>query len=167
MPTVAQERPDAPDAERLILELEAHLAPRYPAESRHGYSIDRLVAEGVDFFVLRTDDGVAAACGGLLLVAAADRGPGFGEVKRMFVRPEFRGRGYGKAILDRLAEHARRNGITILRLETGIHQVEAIGLYERVGFRRIEAFAPYIDDPLSRYYELRLEEPDAVVRSKA
>jgi len=33
----------------------------------------------------------------------------------------------------------------------------AIGLYERVGFKRIAAFGPYVDDPLSRYYELRLE----------
>ena len=40
---------------------------------------------------------------------------------------------------------------------TGIHQVEAIGLYERVGFKRIAAFGPYVDDPLNRYYELRLE----------
>ena len=47
-------------------------------------------------------------------------------------------------------------GVDVLRLETGIHQAEAIGLYERVGFTRIAAFGPYVDDPLSRYYELRL-----------
>jgi putative acetyltransferase len=157
MPVViAEERPDGTDARRLIVELEAHLAPQYPAESRHGFSVERLLAEGVDFFVLRID-AEAAACGGLLFVDAANGEPAFAEIKRMYVRPAFRGRGFGKAILDHLAERARARGVDLLRLETGIHQVEAIGLYERVGFGRIGAFPPYIDDPLSRYYELRLE----------
>ena len=156
---IALERPDTPDATGLIHELEAHLAPRYPAASRHGYSVDRLLAEGVDFYVLRAD-GAPAACGGVLVVEGVDAGggatSGYAEVKRMYVRPAFRGAGYGKAILDRLAERARERGVEVLRLETGIHQVEAIGLYVRAGFRRIDAFGPYVDDPLSRYYEKRL-----------
>ena len=153
---IAGERPDSPDARRLILELEAHLEPRYPAESRHGFSVERLLAEGVEFFVLRVD-GDAAACGGLLFVPAAAGEPAYGEVKRMYVCPAFRGRGFGLAILDHLAAEARARDVGILRLETGIHQVEAIGLYERAGFRAIDAFGPYRDDPLSRFYELRLE----------
>ena len=52
--------------------------------------------------------------------------------------------------------HALANDINLLRLETGIHQWEAIGLYERLGFYRIPPFGPYTDDPLSRYYEKRL-----------
>ena len=107
---IALERPDTPDATGLIHELEAHLAPRYPAASRHGYSVDRLLAEGVDFYVLRAD-GAPAACGGVLVVEGVDAGggatSGYAEVKRMYVRPAFRGAGYGKAILDRLAERAR------------------------------------------------------------
>jgi GNAT superfamily N-acetyltransferase len=157
---IALERPDTPDATALILELEAHLATRYPAASRHGFSVDRLLAEGVEFYVLRAD-GAPAACGGVLVVEAGDPagdGPAeaYAEVKRMYVRPAFRGAGYGQAILDRLAARARERGVNVLRLETGIHQVEAIALYERAGFRRIEAFGPYVDDPLSRYYEKRL-----------
>jgi len=153
---IALERPDTPDATSLILELEAHLAPRYPAASRHGFSIERLLAEGVDFYVLRAD-GEPAACGGVLMVdGETDDAATYAEVKRMYVRPAFRGSGFGKAILDRLASRAAERGVDVLRLETGIHQVEAIGLYERTGFRRIEAFGPYVDDPLSRYYEKRL-----------
>ena len=38
-------------------------------------------------------------------------------------------------------------------LETGIHQHEAIGLYERMGFQRIPPFGAYQEDPLSRFYE--------------
>jgi putative acetyltransferase len=148
---ITRERPDAPDASGLILELEAHLEPQYPAASRHGLSVERLIAENVDFFVLRSD-GAPAACGGVLIVDGE-----YGEVKRMYVRPAFRGNGFGRAMLDHLAEHARSRGTTLLRLETGIHQREAIALYERYGFARIAPFGPYTDDPLSLCYEKRLD----------
>ena len=50
MPTIiVAERPDARDASALIAELEAHLAPLYPAESRHGFSIQKLLQEGWPF----------------------------------------------------------------------------------------------------------------------
>jgi ribosomal protein S18 acetylase RimI-like enzyme len=85
----------------------------------------------------------------------------YGEIKRMYVRPRFRGRGLGRRILEHLAAHARASGITLLRLETGVDQVEAIGLYESMGFRRCPPFGPYRDDPLSPCYELQMGEPDA------
>jgi putative acetyltransferase len=147
---ITQERPDTPDATALILELEAVLEPLYPQESRHGLSIERLINEGVPFFVLRSD-GAAAACGGVKLF-----GTEYGEIKRMYVRPEFRGQGFAKKILDHLAEYAQSNGVTLLRLETGIHQHEAVGLYERMGFHRVGPFGDYWDDPLSIFYEKSL-----------
>lgn len=79
--------------------------------------------------------------------------PDYGEVKRMYVRPAFRGRGLGKAILNHLAEHARAYGINTLRLETGIYQVEAIGLYDGWGFRRRGPFGDYTNDPNTIYFE--------------
>jgi putative acetyltransferase len=149
-PIITLERPDTPDAVALIEELESHLASRYPAESRHGFSVEKLLRDEVAFFLLR-DAGMPAACGGIKLF-----GTEYGELKRMYVRPRFRGRGFGKLMLDHLAEHARRHGVLLLRLETGIHQSEAIGLYERWGFQRIPPFPPYREDPLSRCYEKRL-----------
>jgi len=56
-------------------------------------------------------------------------------------------------MLDHLEEHSRSNGINLLRLETGIHQHDAITLYERAGFRSISPFGEYKPDPLSRFYE--------------
>ena len=147
---ITRERPDTPDAISLITELEAHLEHLYPRESRHGFSVDKLLADDVAFFLLRAD-ATPAGCGGIQLV-----GSEYGEIKRMYVRPQFRGTGFGKLMLDHLAEYARSHGITLLRLETGIHQREAIGLYERMGFCRIPPFGPYTDDPLSRCYEKRL-----------
>ena len=60
--TILRERPDTPDAIALILELEAELDPLYPRASRHGYSVDKLIAQGVIFFVIRCD-GAPAGCG--------------------------------------------------------------------------------------------------------
>ena len=61
---IARERPDSADAIALITELEAHLAPLYPSESRHGYSVEKLIAQAVTFFILREDD-TPAGCGGM------------------------------------------------------------------------------------------------------
>jgi GNAT superfamily N-acetyltransferase len=148
--TITPERPDSADAIALITELDEHLTPLYPCESRHGYSIAKLIAQSVAFFVLRADD-APAGCGGIQLF-----GTDYGELKRMYVRPSFRGLGYGKLILDHLADYARANGVIVLRLETGIHQAAAIRLYERTGFRRVPPFGDYIEDPLSLCFEKRI-----------
>ena len=145
--SIVPERPDTIDAITLITELEAHLEPLYPAASRHGFSIDKLVAENVPFFILRYE-GTVVGCGGVKLFGAE-----YGEIKRMYVRPQFRGMGFAKLILDHLAAYAREHGMFLLRLETGIHQLEAIGLYERMGFERIPPFGAYKPDPLSIFYE--------------
>ena len=147
---IAAERADSADAVPLITELEAELAQHYPAESRHGYSVEKLLREGVAFFVARVG-GRPAGCGGVQIF-----GTEYGELKRMYVRPEFRGRGIGRQILNLLAEHASQAGVRLLRLETGIQQSAAIRLYEAYGFRRRSAFPPYRHDPLSLYYEISL-----------
>jgi putative acetyltransferase len=147
---ITAERPDTADAIILITELEAQLAPFYPSESRHGLSVERLLAEAVAFFVLRSQD-TPAACGGVKLF-----GSEYGELKRMYVREQFRGMGFGRLMLDHLADYTRAQGVDLLRLETGIHQHAAISMYERTGFYRIPPFGPYTDDPLSVYFEKRL-----------
>jgi GNAT superfamily N-acetyltransferase len=147
---ITREQPDSAAAVALITELEAHLSPLYPSESRHGLSVDRLLAEGVAFFLTRYD-ATPAGCGGIKLFGTA-----YGEVKRMYVRPQFRGLGLGALMLEHLAGYARDHGVAILRLETGIHQRAAIALYERAGFRRIPPFGAYKEDPLSRCYEKRI-----------
>ena len=64
---ISPERPDTEDAITLITELEAVLDPLYPSESRHGYSVEKLLREGVAFFIIR-DNGVLVGCGGVQLV---------------------------------------------------------------------------------------------------
>jgi putative acetyltransferase len=147
---ISLERPDNEDATALIEELEAHLASLYPAESRHGYSVDQLLREGVAFFVIRVNN-APAGCGGVKLVDA-----GYGEIKRMYIRPQFRGLGLAKLMLGHLTEYARSRGIELLRLETGIYQREAIGLYERAGFKAVPPFGEYKPDPNSVFFEKRI-----------
>lgn len=148
--TITAERPDAPEARALIAELDALLTPLYPSESRHGFSVDQLLADGVAFFVVRWQ-GAPAGCGGVKLF-----GSEYGEVKRMYVRPSFRGKGLARLMLRHLEDYTREQGVGLLRLETGIHQREAIALYESMGFRRIPPFGEYKPDPLSLCYEKRI-----------
>jgi putative acetyltransferase len=64
--------------------------------------------------------------------------------------------GLSKLMLNQLADYAQQQGVPLLRLETGIHQLEAIGLYEGFGFQRIPPFGTYEEDPLSLFYEKRI-----------
>lgn len=147
---ITPERPDSADALALIAELEAQLEPFYPSESRHGYSVDKLLTENMAFFLTHYN-GSPAGCGGIQLF-----GTEYGEIKRMYVRQQFRGLGLGRLMLEYLADYAQQQGVGLLRLETGIHQGAAIGLYKRFGFESIAPFGAYKDDPLSRFYEMRL-----------
>jgi GNAT superfamily N-acetyltransferase len=147
--TIAQERPDSPDASALVEELESLLSQLYPRESRHGLSVEQLIHENVVFFVIR-HNGAPAGCGGVKLHSD------YGEVKRMYVRPAYRRLGLAKQMLERLAQHAQAKGVHRLRLETGIHQAEAIKLYLDWGFRPIPPFASYRADPLSRFFEKQI-----------
>lgn len=87
-------------------------------------------------FVARKSDGTAVGCG-----AVVKAGEGTAEIKRMWVDPRARGLGLGSGILAAPKAAARDDGITALRLETAIHQPEAIGLYRRAGFVEIPPFA--------------------------
>ena len=147
--TITRERPDIPEVVTLVSELNDILEAHYPPESRHGFSIEKLLAQQVAFFVIRLD-GTAIGCGGIKLF------DDFGELKRMYVRDAYRGNRYAEKLIDVLAQHALQHGITCLRLETGIHSTEALRLYERVGFVRIPPFGEYTDDPLSICYEKML-----------
>jgi GNAT superfamily N-acetyltransferase len=74
----------------------------------------------------------------------------------MYVAPAFRGHGLGKQLLQVVEAHARQHGVAKLRLETGIHQTEALGLYTWFGFDQIAPFGEYTNDPLSLCYEKKL-----------
>jgi len=78
------------------------------------------------------------------------------EMKRLFIRPEARGHGLGRALVERIIQEARLRGYDRMRLDTLSPQMDsAIRLYRSVGFREI---APYTKNPLlgALYFELKL-----------
>ncbi|KKX34479.1 GNAT family N-acetyltransferase [Rhizobium sp. LC145] len=148
--TIDIEPPRQPEILRLLELSDAYAASLYPAESNHLVDVSTLEKDTVSFLVARKDGSIVGCCA---LVEAAD---GTAEIKRMFVDPEARGLKIGKLLMDALIERGRELSLSAIRLETGIHQPEAIGLYRRYGFVEIEPFGAYKPDPLSLFMERRL-----------
>ena len=137
------ESPRQPDVLRLIEELDAYQKPLYPAESHHGIDVDALSHPNVVFVVVRDEANVAIGCGAVVVTA------NYGELKRMYVRPEQRGRGIAKRLLAFLETEGAARGCRAFALETGIYQPEALALYQRAGYVRCEPFGDYQPDPMS------------------
>jgi putative acetyltransferase len=136
----------------LISLSDAYLEALYPAESNHLESIEALQRANVLFlgcFVGLDVVGCGAA-------KTLDDDGVYGEVKRVFVVEAHRGRGYSKAIMHRLEESLRSSGIGVARLETGIRQPEALGLYRKLGYVERAPFGGYAADPLSLFFEKKL-----------
>jgi GNAT superfamily N-acetyltransferase len=135
-------------ASRLIGALNAELDERYPEPGVNHFRLDEgEVAEGRGGFFVAYRGDRAVGCGAVRLLDE-----GAAEVKRMYVIPEERGGGVGKAILAVLEGEARRLGCTRLLLETGIRQAEALALYRRAGFVEIPPFGEYGTSPLNQCF---------------
>jgi putative acetyltransferase len=144
--TIAVEPAGRADVRALLEVVASWSAALYPPESRHGLDLAAYARPEVTLFVAR-DHGVALGCGAYQL-----EGDGSAELKSMFVVPQARGRGIGRAVLDAI-ERALRGRVTTLRLETGVRQPAALRLYERAGFVRRGPFGSYRNDPLSVFME--------------
>jgi putative acetyltransferase len=148
--TVQISDPASSEARALIEKLDGYLFGLYPAESIHLLSVESLRQPNVTFLTASVD-GEVAGCG-----AFVNQDGEYAEIKRMFVRPEFRGFKLGHRILEELESLARASGLHLARLETGVFQPEALGLYEKAGYQRRGSFGNYPEDPLSVFMEKQL-----------
>jgi len=85
--------------------------------------------------LLATEEGAVAGIGCLKRLQTD-----IGEIKRMYVRPDFRRKGVGRALLERLVEEAKAIGYQTLRLDSARFMKTAHALYRSAGFREIESY---------------------------
>jgi putative acetyltransferase len=144
---IAIEDPSQPEITALLRDGEEYSAKLYPAESNHHLPVSALRASNVLFLVARDASGRAIGTGALALNGT------WAELKAMWVIPEARGLGVSGRILAALEARARSKGLLTLRLETGVKNHAALGLYARTGFTPCDPFGDYRADPLSVFME--------------
>ena len=147
MMEITIDNPSQPDIVALLAASDAYMATLYPAESNHLLDVAALQRPEVTFVVARAN-GQAVGCG-----AVVSSGEGWAEIKRMFVAPAARGQKLGRRLLQKLESIAIDAGLTLLRLETGVKQAEALLLYRSAGFVETGPFGHYGADPLSVFME--------------
>ncbi|MFD2177095.1 GNAT family N-acetyltransferase [Veronia pacifica] len=145
--------PESEDVLALIEDIDALMHSLYPAESNQLLSIEELKGKDVHFIGIKKDNDVLG-CGALV---RKNNDGVYGELKRIYVKPECRGQGISRSIVSALIHYARQEVLPFIRLETGIKQMEAIYLYESLGFKKRREFGSYVHDPLSIYMELSIE----------
>lgn len=124
----------------IIREVMASFGATGPGYSSSDAEVDAMSAayDGARavYFVVELD-GALAGCGGVAPLAGADAGTC--ELRKMYLLPLARGRGLGRALLQRCLEAARGRGYRRCYLETLSSMDAAQGLYQEAGFRRLEA----------------------------
>ncbi|MGG6897066.1 GNAT family N-acetyltransferase [Rhizobium sp. BR 315] len=147
---IAVESPRQDGVIRLLEMSDAYAESLYPPQSNHMLDLASLEKPGVTFWVARIEGDIIGCC------ALVEAGDGTAEIKRMFVDPAARGRSVARKLMETIEAAAFEKRLAAIRLETGIYQPEAIGLYKRFGYVEIPAFGSYLPDPLSLFMEKRL-----------
>lgn len=137
MITIKRTTSDNEDFDRLRIELDAYLA--YLDGDDHEFYAQFNKSSSLKNALVCYDNETAVGIG-----AYKEFDPTTAEMKRMYTLPEHRGKGIAKAILTELENWAKEEGYTISLLETGHKQLDAIGLYEKLGYEHIDNFGQYI-----------------------
>jgi len=139
----------AAEAVDLIAELDRYQAALYPRQSNHFESASELSQPHVQMYGCRIQQQLVA-------IGAVKIMSGYGEIKRLYVAEGHRGLGLARAVMNRLERAVREHDVALARLETGVHQQQALQLYRKLGYVRCEAFGDYRPDPLSVFMQKQL-----------
>ena len=134
-----------PDFRLLIAELDAELRATYD-ELMNTYDQHNVIEE-IATVVIAYVDSQPAGCGCFKAFSRESA-----EVKRMYVRPQYRGMGISAMVLKELEAWAASMSYIQMILETGEKQLAAINLYQKGGYVRSENYGPYIDLDTSLCY---------------
>jgi len=140
---------DDPRATALWAEQQAELFARYGEPDADADFALTMPPDALVTSLLAVDEGGSPVGTGLLRWSPFDSGAGSAEVKRLYVRPDARGKGLSRVIMAGLEEAAARAGAVSIVLETGVEQPEALDLYTALGYERIQPYGEYMDDPRS------------------
>jgi GNAT superfamily N-acetyltransferase len=138
-----------PDFRLLVVELDVDLRVRN-GEVMDIYDQHNII-EQIDTVVIAYMGDIPAGCGCFKKFSTDAV-----EIKRMFVRHNFRGKGISAAILRDLEKWALEEGFKFTVLETGNRQTEALGLYQKMGYENIPKYEPYVDLPDSICFRKQL-----------
>ncbi|WP_437126503.1 GNAT family N-acetyltransferase [Nocardia mangyaensis] len=144
---------DHPDAETLRAEMAAEIGPRYAHLDLGGLGIDPHAVDTETVHRTFVAYGTAELAGH----TALRWNDGELELKRMFVRPAYRGSGAATALLRAAEDVVRAVGLPRMILQTGHLQPDAVRFYERSGYQRIPLFAPYHPLPESNCFARNLD----------
>lgn len=154
---IRPERADHPQVVAMLDALDQYLASLYAPDANHILDVQALLAPEVDFFAVWHGTRVVGCGAARRMPAEAETdGVPYGEIKRMYVQPEQRGRRIAERVIETLEDTLRGHGIPQALLETGADQHAAVRLYERVGYRRRGPFGGYPDNGLSLFYHKAL-----------
>lgn len=149
MITVESVAIDDPRARALWAEQQSELSERYGEPDIAGGFADRLPPGELLASLLALDSSGEPVGTGLVRWSPYETGAGSVEVKRLYVRPEHRGKGYSRVIMGAIERVAWRAGAVKLVLETGDAQPEAIALYRGIGYSDYAQFGPYVGEARS------------------
>ncbi|MFZ5973236.1 MAG: GNAT family N-acetyltransferase [Bacteroidota bacterium] len=135
---------DHPDFQTLITELDREFWVRYPDVQQHFEPFNKI--DGSARVVLAYVATTAVGCGCFRPMNGAPRAA---EIKRMYVKPDFRNRGIARKVLQELECWAVEEGFDEAKLETGLRQPEAIATYRKSGYEQIPNFEPYVGVDIS------------------
>ena len=142
------------DVVAMVAKSDEFMSALYPPESNHAEPLEALVGEKSAFFAGYIGEQLAA-CGAVKLF---EDDTIYGEIKRVFVAEEHRGKRLATAVMQHLEDYLSSIGVNVVRLEAGPSQPEALSLYRKLGYTERGPFGSYRVDPLSVFMEKTLHE---------